>query len=294
MSDYAWLRPSTAPSTAAFLPSRGGRRAGRRRRQRRRPRAGRGLARPTPTTCSSVADRFEFVAGVVGWVRPRTTRRLQPAAGRYGRAPRSAAASATSCTTTRATTSSSLPGVRTSLSLLAEHGLVTRRARRLATAPGLRCRARRGVAGLTIVIDHLAKPPPRERRPRRCGRRRCDRVAGRPNTAAKLSGPADARASPSRARTLRPLLDIALDAFGVDRLMYGSDWPMTVPQGGYGAHWQVVSELIGELSEASRTSCSAKPPPPSTDSRVMSERPARGRGRPQGLPGRPGARQTCT
>jgi L-fuconolactonase len=32
--------------------------------------------------------------------------------------------------------------------------------------------------------------------------------------------------------------------------MYGGDWPMTVPAGGYGPHWAVVRGLIGELSAA--------------------------------------------
>jgi L-fucono-1,5-lactonase len=30
--------------------------------------------------------------------------------------------------------------------------------------------------------------------------------------------------------------------------MYGGDWPMTVPDGGYLPHWQVVSALVGRLS----------------------------------------------
>ena len=30
--------------------------------------------------------------------------------------------------------------------------------------------------------------------------------------------------------------------------MYGGDWPMTVPDGGYLAHWQPVRALIEELS----------------------------------------------
>jgi L-fuconolactonase len=34
--------------------------------------------------------------------------------------------------------------------------------------------------------------------------------------------------------------------------MYGGDWPMTVPAGGYQPHWQVVAALLDELSADER------------------------------------------
>jgi L-fuconolactonase len=45
----------------------------------------------------------------------------------------------------------------------------------------------------------------------------------------------------------------ALDLFGPDRLMYGGDWPMTVPFGRYGHAWEILSTLIGELSWPERS-----------------------------------------
>ena len=39
-----------------------------------------------------------------------------------------------------------------------------------------------------------------------------------------------------------------LELFGPDRLMWGSDWPMTLLTAGYAGTWQVMSALIGELS----------------------------------------------
>jgi L-fuconolactonase len=64
---------------------------------------------------------------------------------------------------------------------------------------------------------------------------------------AKLSG-LQARGQPFTVDALRPVVDVALDAFGADRLMYGGDWPMTVPHGGYQPHFDVVSHLVGDLS----------------------------------------------
>ena len=48
---------------------------------------------------------------------------------------------------------------------------------------------------------------------------------------------------------LRETWDTALELFGPHRLMYGGDWPITVTSGGYAATWEVLSALIGELSE---------------------------------------------
>ena len=49
------------------------------------------------------------------------------------------------------------------------------------------------------------------------------------------------------AGTVGALLDVALDAFGPDRLMYGGDWPMSVPHGGYQATWNVMRDCLERL-----------------------------------------------
>jgi L-fuconolactonase len=74
-------------------------------------------------------------------------------------------------------------------------------------------------------------------------------VAAHPNTTAKVSG----LQVPGRrftAAEVRPAWEVALELFGPGRLMWGSDWPMTVLVGGYGAAWEVMSSLVAELSEA--------------------------------------------
>jgi hypothetical protein len=74
-------------------------------------------------------------------------------------------------------------------------------------------------------------------------------VAERPGVVAKVSG-LQLAGQPFTTDALREVWDIALDAFGPARLMYGGDWPMTVPAGGYTPHWQVVRALVGELGES--------------------------------------------
>ena len=52
--------------------------------------------------------------------------------------------------------------------------------------------------------------------------------------------------------SIRPFLSRALDCFGADRLMYGSDWPISVLSGGYERVWRGLGELVAELSEPDR------------------------------------------
>ncbi len=99
---------------------------------------------------------------------------------------------------------------------------------------------------LTLVVDHLGKPP-RGTDDLPAWEKSLRAVAASPNAVAKVSG-LQAAGQPFTVEALRPVLDVALDAFGADRLMYGSDWPMTVAAGGYQPHFDVVSRLVGALS----------------------------------------------
>jgi L-fuconolactonase len=72
------------------------------------------------------------------------------------------------------------------------------------------------------------------------------RVAGSPNTVAKVSG-LRRTGQPYTVEALRPVWEAALELFGPGRLMFGSDWPMTVPDGGYRPTFDVLAALVGEL-----------------------------------------------
>ena len=139
-----------------------------------------------------------------------------------------------------------LPAVRRSLSLLAENGLSFDVSdawpRHLARVPDLTD----ALPELVVVLDHLGKPPR--------GSADLDEwatglrsVAARPNTIAKVSG-LQAPGQPFTVESLHHVWDLALDCFGPSRLMYGGDWPMTVPAGGYLSHWNTVRALIDELT----------------------------------------------
>ncbi|MFD7620508.1 amidohydrolase family protein [Streptomyces sp. NPDC059802] len=79
---------------------------------------------------------------------------------------------------------------------------------------------------LTFVLDHAGKPPVAAGGLRPWAED-VRALAARPNTVCKLSGlvtEADVRSW--TVRDLRPYADTVLDAFGPDRLMFGSDWPV--------------------------------------------------------------------
>jgi L-fuconolactonase len=49
---------------------------------------------------------------------------------------------------------------------------------------------------------------------------------------------------------VRPVWEVALELFGPERLMWGSDWPMTLLTSGYAGTWEVMRVLIEELAPA--------------------------------------------
>lgn len=139
-----------------------------------------------------------------------------------------------------------LPEVRRSLRVVAELGLVFEVPdawpRHLAAAG----RVARAIPELTVVIDHLAKPPSDTDSYARW-LKTLQGVGAAPNTVAKVSGLYGPR-GPMPAELLRRVWGDALDAFGPARLLWGSDWPMSIPRGGYQLNWQAVQPLISQLS----------------------------------------------
>ena len=108
---------------------------------------------------------------------------------------------------------------------------------------------------VTLVIDHLGKPPiggdEAERREWRALLAEC---AQNPRVVAKVSGLYSAR-GPLDAWTVeqvRPFVDDAIEIFGVDRLMYGGDWPISELAGGYWRTWDAITGILSALSETER------------------------------------------
>ncbi|MEV1081241.1 amidohydrolase family protein [Streptomyces sp. NPDC050211] len=104
---------------------------------------------------------------------------------------------------------------------------------------------------LTFVLDHLGKPPIASGRQEPWASA-VRTLAALPNTVCKLSGmvtEADPRSW--TADDLRPYADTVLEAFGPDRLMFGSDWPVCTLAATYGEVLSAARELT-DASDRSR------------------------------------------
>jgi L-fuconolactonase len=104
---------------------------------------------------------------------------------------------------------------------------------------------------LDIVIDHAAKPDiaagglgdwARDIR----------KLAAETRLVCKLSGLVTEAAPGWSAQTLRPYVDVLLEAFGADRLMWGSDWPVLNLNGDYAAWMAAAEQLLEGLSDTER------------------------------------------
>ncbi|MGW0790653.1 amidohydrolase family protein [Streptomyces sp. NPDC002911] len=107
---------------------------------------------------------------------------------------------------------------------------------------------------LTFVLDHAGKPPV-ARRTTRPWADHLRGLAALPNTVCKLSGlVTEANPGSRTVEDLRPYADTVIEAFGSDRLMFGSDWPVCRLASGYTDVLDAARELTGRLGEGGQQS----------------------------------------
>lgn len=196
-------------------------------------------------TMLAQADAHDFIAGVVGWVPLTKPAEAAEAIDRYRRHPK-------------------FVGVRhlihdepdpdwvvqesvlESLGLLAAAGLtfdvVSLLPRHLEHVVTI---ARRHPT-LKIVIDHLSKPRIRDREWEPWAGLLAA-AAACPNVCAKVSGlVTEADHAGWTAGDLRPYVAHAVEVFGPDRLMFGSDWPVALLAADYRTVFEAARALVGE------------------------------------------------
>ena len=251
LHDYAWLGPQHGGLYASFSPE-----------QAQEALSSCGIAaavlvQAEDSTAETeymlrVADRHPWVAGVVGWLPLADPEATAASLAELLRHPRFCGVRQLVHDDPRPDFLD-LPPVRESLRLLAAAGVpldVPDAWPRHLEQAG---RLGEDLPDLVVVVDHLAKPPRELRSELSQWRTQMARVARNPNAVAKVSG-LRRPGVPYTADALRPVWEAALELFGPERLMYGSDWPMTVPDGGYGPTYEVLAELVGELSPAEQRS----------------------------------------
>src|SRR5882757_303924 len=101
---------------------------------------------------------------------------------------------------------------------------------------------------LQFVLDHIAKPRIADGHDEQW-RERMPALAGLPNVSVKLSGMVtEADWAHWRAVDLRPFVRSVVDWFGMDRVMFGSDWPVCLLAGSYESISAGLHDAIGALS----------------------------------------------
>src|SRR5690606_20139457 len=105
---------------------------------------------------------------------------------------------------------------------------------------------------LPMVIDHLAKPKIKERRTTDW-RPHLAAAAAFPNVSCKLSGlVTEADWRHWSVDDLKPYVRAAVDLFGPERCLFGSDWPVCTLAAGYEQVYEALEAALGPLSESER------------------------------------------
>ncbi len=106
--------------------------------------------------------------------------------------------------------------------------------------------------GLPLVIDHIAKP--------RIADGQFDdwavamaRAARYPQVMCKLSGMVtEADWGRWKPADLKPYVEKSIELFGVDRVMFGSDWPVCLLAGSYSQVFEALQQCLAGLTESER------------------------------------------
>ncbi|KAI9315267.1 hypothetical protein BX666DRAFT_1960998 [Dichotomocladium elegans] len=104
---------------------------------------------------------------------------------------------------------------------------------------------------VSFILDHMGKPP--------CDcqpgdeafsfwRENIIAIGKLPNISCKVSGLVT-ETNVVTAQQLAPFVKVALEAFGIDRLMYGGDWPVVENSAALGRWLDVISEIVADWSD---------------------------------------------
>jgi len=104
-----------------------------------------------------------------------------------------------------------------------------------------------------FVIDHIAKPTIKDGSYDRWATSMTE-IGKHKNVYCKLSGMVtEADFNSWTAKQIAPYMNLVLEAFGTDRLMFGSDWPVCLVAGSYKEVKELVTNFISKLSEDEQT-----------------------------------------
>ena len=146
------------------------------------------------------------------------------------------------------------PGRLRDLAVLAAHDLSLDVNGSVASLPAVAAIAR-GVPRLRIVIDHVANVAIDGRTPPADWLRGMQAAAAQPHVFCKVSGLVEGSGrrngkAPSDVEFYRPVLDAVWDRFGDDRLIYGSNWPVSEIFAPLPTVHRIVAHYVGARGDA--------------------------------------------
>lgn len=99
-----------------------------------------------------------------------------------------------------------------------------------------------------FVVDHLAKPAIKKQEIGKW-QKDIEALSKHQNVYCKISGMlTEADWTKWKTEDFTPYLDVIFNAFGANRIMFGSDWPVCLLAGGYQGTMQVVKDYTDKLS----------------------------------------------
>ncbi|TDC64293.1 amidohydrolase [Micromonospora sp. KC207] len=144
------------------------------------------------------------------------------------------------------------PDVRRGLAEIGAAGLVFDLVIRADQLPAA-ARAARAVPQLRFVLDHLGKPRIDEGEAGlRSWRGPLAALAANPNVTGKLSGLVTEAGPDWSPDELRPFVEAAIEEFGPERLMFGSDWPVCLLRSDYPGVRRALTAALPPLSAQDR------------------------------------------
>jgi L-fuconolactonase len=104
-----------------------------------------------------------------------------------------------------------------------------------------------------FVLDHIAKPPIKAAA-LSPWREKIRVLAAMPHVSCKVSGlVTEADHAAWKADDFKPYLDVVFEAFGEERLMFGSDWPVCLLAGSYARVFALVDDYARQLGASARS-----------------------------------------
>jgi L-fuconolactonase len=202
----------------------------------------------------AIADAAREICGVVGWV-DLTDPALSEILGAHRRRPEGSWLVGARAQVQGESDPDFLrrPEVRRGLETVARAGLAYDLVVRVDQLPAC-AEAARSVPQLTFVLDHMGKPRIRD------GREALDEwrtlvapLADCHNAFCKLSGlVTEADHAAWTVDDLRPFVETGLELFGVERTLFGSDWPVCLLAASYGQVKESLEAALPPLSDPER------------------------------------------